>query len=211
MSDDDAKRALRREVSARIAQINQHARAFRAQRATDYALRSSALVHAKLVLSYRAMSDEINADALTMHLRARGVRIAFPCVDARQKLVLLEVVGSDPFAAAAWTTDHFGIRVPRDDSSEVPALVRRVHARDLDALIVPLRAFDLRGARLGRGKGFYDGLINSLRPDARAATLGFAFETQLVSEVPEAAHDARVAFLATERRLIHTKRSRQHA
>ena len=89
MSDDDAKRALRREVSARIAQINQHARAFRAQRATDYALRSSALVHAKLVLSYRAMSDEINADALTMHLCARGVRIAFPCVDARQKLVLL--------------------------------------------------------------------------------------------------------------------------
>ncbi len=203
----DAKRALRRELSARIQQIPAHTRAYFAHRAAGFALRAPALSHAKLVLSYRALADEIDADGLSLALAARGVRLAFPCVDAHGSLTLFEVVTREVFASAAWTRDHFGIRVPHSDSP----LVRTIDAVQLDALIVPLRAFDASGARLGRGKGFYDALIAQLRPDARAATLGFAFETQLVSAVPLASHDAHVAWMATERRLLRTKRPRELA
>ncbi|MFZ9914568.1 MAG: 5-formyltetrahydrofolate cyclo-ligase, partial [Phycisphaerales bacterium] len=61
------------------------------------------------------------------------------------------------------------------------------------------------GARLGRGKGFYDGLIARLRPDARAATIGLCHREQLVAQVPEDARDRRVAWVATDRALLRAR------
>ena len=80
--------------------------------------------------------------------------------------------------------------------------MRALHPREIDAVIVPGRAFDRRGARLGRGKGFYDALLGRLRPDARRATIGVCLREQLVDCVPEAAHDRKVSFIAAERRLL---------
>jgi 5-formyltetrahydrofolate cyclo-ligase len=241
------KSALRARMREAIGTIGAAARVACARRAADLALRSPPFARAQLVLAYRALPDEIDADPLVRELLARGVRIAFPLVvdaggvgagaakDARENaereeigreeigrekpahanplrsLRLLAIEprggpsgepGADDILAvhapdALWRTDRFGIRAPNPDS----ARVRRVQPRDIDAVIVPGRAFDARGARLGRGKGFYDALLARLRPDARAATIGLAFETQVVERVPEDAHDARVAWIATDRRL----------
>lgn len=236
------KSALRARMREAIGTIGAAARVSRARRAADLALRSPPFARAQLVLAYRALPDEIDADPLVRELLARGVRIAFPLVvdaggvgagaakDAREKVGREEIGREEPAHAnplrslrllaieprggpsgepgaddilavrapdALWRTDRFGIRAPNPDS----ARVRRVHPRDIDAVIVPGRAFDARGARLGRGKGFYDALLARLRPDARAATIGLAFEAQVVERVPEDAHDARVAWVATDRRL----------
>lgn len=43
---------------------------------------------------------------------------------------------------------------------------RPVQAGDIDALFVPLLAFDKQGHRVGYGKGFYDRFLSSCRPDA---------------------------------------------
>ncbi len=200
------KRALRAEVKGVVEKICPFARAQKAQRAAAFALRAPALAHARLVLAYRAMPDEIDADPLIRSLAASTrddrVRFVFPFVTPTQApalriLTLLEIDASDPLAADCWATDRFGIRAPRRDAGAV----RVIQPRDLDAIIVPGRAFDARGARLGRGKGFYDRLFAALRPDARAATIGLSFESQFVPEVPEEPHDRRVAWIATDRRL----------
>lgn len=199
----DPKQAMRGEVRARIAAVKPFARAQRARALAATVLRSPALAGAKLVLAYRAMPDEIDVDAVVRALAAQGVRVAFPHVGDDGRLTLLEIASADPLSHACWTTDRYGIASP---NLEAPA-VRRVLARELDAALVPGRAFDRRGARLGRGKGFYDGLLGKLRPDARRATVGVCFREQLVDCVPEAGHDRRVAFLAVEGRLLRGARA----
>ncbi len=213
---NDEKRRVRAEIRTGIEEtvgaMSAPARRAAARRAADIAFRSPPFARAKLVLAFRALPDELDADLLIRELAHRGMRLAFPLVvdlpahteknpprahDPMRALRLLAIDAADPLTAEFWKFDRYGIRAPDPESRAV----HRVFPRDLDAVIVPGRAFDARGARLGRGKGFYDALLARLRPDARAATIGFAFEAQLLERVPEDAHDRRVAWIATEKRL----------
>jgi 5-formyltetrahydrofolate cyclo-ligase len=53
---------------------------------------------------------------------------------------------------------------------------------------VPAVAFDKDGNRLGRGKGFYDRLLNH----TKAVKIGVAYDFQLVDEIPVEPHDIPV-------------------
>ena len=199
---DDLKQALRGVIRGRIRAIKPFAREQRARRLAATVLRAPPLAGARLVLAYRAMGDEISVDEIVRTLAARGVRVAFPRVGDDGSLRLIEISAPDPLAADHWTTDRYGISAPNPEG----AAARRVRAREVDAVIVPGRAFDARGARLGRGKGYYDKLLGSLRPDGRRATIGVCFREQLVDSVAEGPQDRRVAFVAAEGRLIRGAR-----
>jgi 5-formyltetrahydrofolate cyclo-ligase len=60
----------------------------------------------------------------------------------------------------------------------------------LDAVIVPGIAFDSRGNRLGRGKGFYDRFLK--KTPATATIAGLAFDFQVVASLPTQPHDVKV-------------------
>ena len=62
-----------------------------------------------------------------------------------------------------------------------------VDPEELDAVVVPLVAFDDAGRRLGYGGGNYDQLLPRLRADA--AVVGIAFDEQRVKTVPCEPHD----------------------
>jgi 5-formyltetrahydrofolate cyclo-ligase len=62
-----------------------------------------------------------------------------------------------------------------------------------DLWIVPGIAFDAVGNRLGRGKGFFDGLLR----EATGVTVGLAHDFQIVEKVPVEAHDVRLDFVVT--------------
>lgn len=201
---DDAKRALRSEMRTRIGSLKPFSRLHRSRRLAATVLRSPPLAGTGLVLAYRALPDEIDVDDVVRALAAHGWRIAFPHVDANGKLILLEIASSDPLLASFWTRDRFGISAPDAKA----AGVRKVLAREIDAVITPGRAFAPNGARLGRGKGFYDSLFGRLRPDCRRSSLGVCYREQLVDCVPEGPSDRRVAFVAAEGRLIRCSRGR---
>jgi 5-formyltetrahydrofolate cyclo-ligase len=65
--------------------------------------------------------------------------------------------------------------------------------------LVPGVAFDVRGARLGRGRGWYD---RALARHPAGIRLGLAYEFQVVPALPEAPWDVRMHALVTEGRLI---------
>jgi len=67
---------------------------------------------------------------------------------------------------------------------------------EIDFVVVPGLAFDLKGNRLGRGKGYYDRFLKRLRNDA--STCGVAFDCQLLDEVPHGPSDFRLDALVTE-------------
>jgi 5-formyltetrahydrofolate cyclo-ligase len=66
-----------------------------------------------------------------------------------------------------------------------------------DLVLVPGLAFDSRGRRLGRGGGFYDRFLATLRPPV-PLLCGVCFSCQIVPEVPAEPHDVRMDFVLSE-------------
>jgi 5-formyltetrahydrofolate cyclo-ligase len=63
----------------------------------------------------------------------------------------------------------------------------------LDLIFVPGVAFSFDGARLGRGKGYYDRLMEKVA----GTRCGVAFDWQITNQIPTEAHDIRLDCLAT--------------
>ncbi len=76
--------------------------------------------------------------------------------------------------------------------------LRLTSPKKIDLVIVPGTCFDCSGNRLGYGKGYYDRFLAGVN----APAIGLAFECQLAESVPFEEHDARMRFIATEKRLI---------
>ncbi len=68
---------------------------------------------------------------------------------------------------------------------------------EAETVLVPGRAFDERGNRLGRGAGGYDAWIAAARENSETMQcIGIAFACQLVDDVPTEPHDQRMDALA---------------
>ena len=104
------------------------------------------------------------------------------------------IVGKDkPLKFTIWTPDSelelgaFDVLIPKSISWVVP-----------DILLVPLIAFDSRGARLGYGGGFYDRTLSMLRLQKDIKAIGIAFSGQCVDEVPIEITDQPLDGVVTE-------------
>ena len=131
-----------------------------------------------VLLYVAAFREEIPTRPFWEMAIAAGKRVLFPRIARKpRRLQLFEVrdLESDLIPGP------LGIREPREDLPEIaPKLV--------DWALIPGLAFDREGYRLGRGGGYYDRLIPSLRQDAICWGLGY--DCQLVESIPREVHDA---------------------
>jgi 5-formyltetrahydrofolate cyclo-ligase len=70
--------------------------------------------------------------------------------------------------------------------------------RPIAMILVPGRAFDRAGTRLGRGGGAYDRILAGLQ----APKIGVAFACQLVENLPREPHDVPMDAVVTSREII---------
>lgn len=71
--------------------------------------------------------------------------------------------------------------------------------------LVPGLAFDISGARLGRGKGFYDRYFaknNGLK-------IGLAWSEQVLADIPVEDHDSYMDFIITEKFCWNVKQQKR--
>jgi len=119
-------------------------------------------------------------------LQARGARTAFFAIgrDGVMHPHLVRAI-TDLVAGPFGALEPDGTKSPRAADSEITAV------------LLPGLAFSAGdGARLGRGKGYYDRFLSRLRPDARI--IGVGFSVQMLAGVPHEAHDVAVPWLVSE-------------
>jgi 5-formyltetrahydrofolate cyclo-ligase len=76
----------------------------------------------------------------------------------------------------------------------------------LELVIVPGVAFSREGGRMGNGQGYYDRLLERVRPDCRL--IGLCYECQLFDDLIVSPHDVFMDKVVTERATYEGRRSR---
>ncbi|MFQ6115240.1 MAG: 5-formyltetrahydrofolate cyclo-ligase, partial [bacterium] len=133
---------------------------------------------------YVAWRNEVNTHGLIKELLDRGRTVAVPAVDLpNHTLFHSRIVDFRDLKPGA-----FGILEPPRE------LILPIQLSEIDLIIVPGVAFDLRGYRIGFGGGYYDDFLSKVR----AAKIGLTFQFQIVEKIPTRSQDERVDILISE-------------
>jgi 5-formyltetrahydrofolate cyclo-ligase len=188
---ESEKKALREEIARRISGLSPEQRAAASRAACRALMHLAAYARAKTVLAFAPMPDEIDTSELLKSALRSGRRLALPLVLWRTRE--LRAVEVKDLASDVVEGPH-GVPGPRPDGPVIPA-------EELDLIVVPGRAFDWDGNRLGRGGGYYDRLLAS---PGRAEAVAIAFSCQLARRVPVSPHDVPVGTIVTEQGALFT-------
>jgi 5-formyltetrahydrofolate cyclo-ligase len=146
---------------------------------------------ARGVLFYLAFRSEVETQPLIEAALALGKEVAVPVVRAEPRgLVPCRYSCPEDLARTS-----LGVLEPK------PECACPVEPAAIDLIVVPGTAFDVHGARLGYGLGFYDRLLSEIPLALRVA---LAFECQLLPAVTVEPHDVPVDIILTEERVIRT-------
>ncbi len=183
-----AKREMRTSVRAALAAVPAKDAAAWSADLGRRLVNSPGFTQARTLMAFLPISGEPDLTKPCRDALAAGKRLCLPRIDWDRGTMTPALVRS--LDTGLVTTRH-GIREPGADAPGVgPA--------ELDLVLVPGVAFDASGRRLGRGSGYYDRFLAPLS----VATVGVAFELQLVPEVPAGPGDVPVGAIVTERRFI---------
>lgn len=149
-------------------------------------LESAWFRQAKVVMAYCAISPEPDLQAVLEAALTQGKVLLLPRCEAGGAMTARRIR-----ALPELETGAYGIREP-GPGSEVWS------PEKLELILVPGVAFDRRGGRLGRGKGYYDRFL----PKTNAVKVGVCFGERLLARLPLEPHDHRMDAVVTEREMI---------
>lgn len=135
------------------------------------------LAEAQTIMAYYSLPDEVCTHQLIDELVAEGKTVLLPKVLDDETMELRRYTGRHDLREGA-----FHIMEP------IGALFT---SSAIDIALIPGVAFDAFGHRLGRGRGYYDRFLSSLRT-VPTEFIGICFDFQKVPEVPVDANDIPV-------------------
>lgn len=137
------------------------------------------------ILMYHALPDEVDT-RMFLDKWAPSKQFFLPRVNG----VNLDIL---PYDRSRLELGSFHIEEPTGDDLVDPST--------LELIIVPAVAYDRKGNRLGRGKGYYDRLL----AETSACKIGVAYEFQMLEEIPAEPHDVPVDMVITDSDIYFTR------
>jgi 5-formyltetrahydrofolate cyclo-ligase len=184
------KAEARRAARSRLAAIGSAARAEAEAAIARNVWLVPEVAAARTLLLYASLPDEVATDAIAREALRRGLTVTYPrCLPATFELALHHLRDLGELRDAG----SYGIREP---DPACPLL----DTSDIDVVLVPGLAFDRRGARLGRGAGYYDRLF--ALPTFRAFRCGLFFAAQEAHHLPTDPWDVFLDAIVTEEGMV---------
>lgn len=171
------KHEVRKKIKGLRLMLNEEERISAAEAVFARLEKTAAFLVAEKILMYHSLPDELPTHQFLEKWKDRK-RFYLPRVNG----VNLEIL---PYDKSRLELGSFHIEEPVGDNIADPS--------EIELIVVPAVAFDRRGGRLGRGKGFYDRLLES----TRAAKIGVGYEFQLLDQLPTEPHDVPMDIVIT--------------
>lgn len=131
--------------------------------------------------TYRACQSEANPAAVESKA---NISWCYPVVDG-------ETLSFYPNENKEWTLNQYQIEEPSLKN-------KRIDLKDIEGVLLPGLAFDLKGQRLGSGKAFYDKTLKNFS----GIKVGVAYSIQITESLPSSEHDIPVDFIVTEKEVV---------
>ncbi len=144
--------------------------------------KTAAFIMAENILMYHSLPDELSTINFLRKWHDRK-RFFLPRVNG----VNLDIL---PYEETRLELGSFHIEEPTGDNV--------ADVNDIELMIIPAVAFDRKGNRLGRGKGFYDRLLST----SKATKIGVGYEFQLFDSIPCEPHDVAMDMIITQKTMI---------
>lgn len=141
------------------------------------------------VMVYLSMKSEVVTEELIDYLFKQGKRVIAPEVDTENTLLIPRLIQN---LETDSEKHDYGMLQPKKACPIIPN-------NQIALIIVPGIAFDLKGYRLGYGKGFYDRFLPTCH---NAITIGIAFQVQIVEDTFPQSWDVPVQHIFTENGMV---------
>lgn len=143
-------------------------------------------IKAKCIFIYVSFKSEVDT-----------YRIINYAIKQQKKVCVPKVISLDEGMKAVLITDlkqlkenSMGILEPEADDESIP--------ENIDLVIMPGLAFDLKGGRLGYGGGFYDRFMQKI--GGKVSHIALSYEFQILDNIPMGEFDIPVDGIITEKR-----------
>lgn len=173
------KKEIRREMKRRNLALTDAERAERSDRIFRMIEQLGEFEAAQTIALFASLADEPDTVPLLARWYGRK-RVLVPRVEG-------DVMQFYDYHPAQMECGAFGIAEPTANEAADPA--------DIDFILVPGTAFTTGGARMGRGKGYYDKYLSQNAFHAFKA--GICYPHQIVDTIPLESHDVQVDMVCT--------------
>ena len=179
------KYEIRNKVKSLRVMLTEEEKMTAAEEVFDRLEKTAAFLLAESILMYHSLPDELSTHKFLSKWATRK-KFYLPRVNG----VNLEIL---PYDESRLELGSFHIEEPTGNDVADPS--------EIELVVVPGVAFDRKGKRLGRGKGFYDRFLK----ESRATKVGVGYEFQLIEEVPSEPHDVGMDIIVTQNSTIIIK------
>ncbi|MBN9613855.1 MAG: 5-formyltetrahydrofolate cyclo-ligase, partial [Actinobacteria bacterium] len=186
------KRRVRATVRASRAALDEEAQS--AARA-DLTQQLCTLVHARgarRISCYLPVGAEPDTRPFLAWAREQGIEALLPSVRSDGLMDWIRDAGDDT------VTGIHGIPEPRGERPSPPAV------GETDLMLIPACAVDLRGTRLGWGRGYFDRCLEPMTE--RPPVFAVVYDDEVLDALPREAHDAPVTGAVTPQRILYLDR-----
>lgn len=218
------KSSLRQKMRSMLQEFcaDKNARNVTSQTACDIFLSSQFYKNAELVCAFCSMANEIETRPIIERALQDGKSVAVPRVVPNTSDMDFYILEKAHALSEQLVSGEFGILEPCADLQklDISQIVEMSFQRAI--FLVPGIAFDKSGARLGKGKGFYDKYFSRIASTSQTANesanydahqantsrianpidflrVGFCFPFQVVEQVPSEPHDVRMTYIVSDK------------
>lgn len=184
------KNEIRRKIRAMKSMLLENEKLSAAEEAFARLEQSAAFLMARNILMYHSLPDELSTHSFLKKWSDRK-NFFLPRVNG----VDLDIL---PYDESRLELGAFHIEEPTGENT--------VEINEIEVIIVPGIAYDSKGNRLGRGKGFYDRLL----AETKATKIGIAYDFQIMEEIPSEPHDISMDIIISPSatRIIRKKKNK---
>lgn len=171
------KKQLRKEIRARVALIPDSEKAVRSMAVCDVLRTRLSACGARVVALFSPLHDEPQVWSLVEEL-SKFILVVLPRVEG-------DIMKFYPYCNSNLLQGSWGIMEPQGVEPVAPG--------EIDVAVVPGVVFTRDGARMGRGRGYYDKYLS--QEGFRATKIGVCYAEQLVDELVTEPHDVTMDFV----------------